>query len=163
MGPHRVDVKQAISMIVAAWSDVTQTTIKNCWRHTGIMHTPPTILPSSDLSDSVTSCDDPEDDLPLSELRQLMRELSPESELSAADYIDIDQNEQWAAPIDLDEIIASVTDSPEDQEEEEDPISEPPVTDREGLQSLQTFLKHFMSNMSSSVQDASTLTNLLTY
>ena len=71
--------------------------------------------------------------------------------------------ENWEDYCFLSSLYKYRTISDENQEEEEDPISEPPVTDREGLQSLQTFLKHFMSNMSSSAQDASTLTNLLTY
>ena len=61
--PHHVDVKQALSMIVSAWSDVTPTTIQNCWRHTGIMYTPPRIVTSFDSieSEPVAVSDDHED------------------------------------------------------------------------------------------------------
>jgi len=57
------------------------------------VYTPPTILSEDDLP--LRELYDPEDDLSLTELHQLMQELDPDSDLTAEDYIDIDRDAQW--------------------------------------------------------------------
>lgn len=173
-GPYRVDVKQAILMIVSAWHDVTSTTIQNCWRNAGIMYLPPTTSSedagcdpdSDDAADDIPLADipseDPEMDLPLSELRDLMRQLDPESNQSADDYIHMDDSESTEPTPDIDEIIASVTNCPVD-DVEDDPVGPPPPTRREAVNHLQEFLRYFTSTMSDSHCDATLLDSLLAH
>lgn len=78
-----VTVRQALDFLKDAWLDVTNTTITNCWRHYGIQVDDPDIDTSNN-----------DDDLPLSELRQLLSSLSPaiDNIMTAEDYVQVDTN-----------------------------------------------------------------------
>ena len=73
-----------------AWKLVKPTTIQNCWRHTGILHKPPTITSEDDLP--LSSLTHPGDDLPLSKLRTLIQQISPDADITPEDYINMDSD-----------------------------------------------------------------------
>ena len=73
-----VDLRQALHMVKTAWDSVSSTTIANCFRHVRILPAEPTP-------------EDPKDNMPLSELRSLMRQMPAQDEgLSPEAYVSID-------------------------------------------------------------------------
>lgn len=82
-------------MVKAAWDLITPSTINNCFKHVKVLPETPE--------------DDPDDDVPLSELRELMRQL-PESEgnLAPEEYVRIDEEEETGHRLTDDDIICLV-------------------------------------------------------
>ncbi|GBB94841.1 hypothetical protein RclHR1_24210002 [Rhizophagus clarus] len=71
---NKLNIKVVINYITDAWSNITQTTIQNCWIKTGI-------LPSGNIKD-VDDVNNNGDDinLDLSELERLLDELPEDSD-----------------------------------------------------------------------------------
>ena len=170
-GPHRVTVLQAMQWIIQAWKLVKPSTIQNCWRHTGILHKPPTTQPSPesgscDEDDDVplSSMTDPLDDLPLSELRNLIQKISPDDDLATEQYVNIDNDVPTEADMDLDD-IESVTHS--DETEDNEPADDetepeiPPLSDKDAQSLLQNYLQYWMTNMKNTPSDQEMLNSLL--
>ena len=171
-GPHKVTVLQAMQWIIQAWKLVKPSTIRNCWRHTGILHKPPTTQSSPDSGSSdedddvpLSTMTDPLDDLPLSELRNLIQKISPDDDLATEQYVNIDNDVPTEADMDLDDIIESVTDSVEtednEQAEDETEAEIPPLSDKDAQSLLQNYLQYWMTNMKNTPSDQEMLNSLL--
>ena len=116
--PLKIDVRTALEMIKTSWSDVTPTTITNCWKHTGI------VQPS--IPESAHKPTDPDEDLSLMNL--LGRDVSllasridmiPSHKMSAQELIEIDSNIEVAPPLSEGESLELVADNDADSETSE--------------------------------------------
>uniref|UniRef100_H3BBU1 HTH CENPB-type domain-containing protein n=1 Tax=Latimeria chalumnae TaxID=7897 RepID=H3BBU1_LATCH len=142
------DLCQALQMIRLAWRNVTATTVKNCWHHTGI-------LPCDNaVTATATDTDEhDEDDLTLAEIQQLIRQLDPAAGPSAAaEYVSIDREAETMQELDDDTIVDMVSTSREEScDGAEDDVdgqdkSEPepaPVTAREACAALATAIRFY--------------------
>ena len=109
-------MKQAIYFIHDAWKDVKQTTIANCWKHSGI-------LPSTD-KDSETNVESPVTSQAEEKLRILMTSLEIPDPVTLDEYINIDSHEPTEELLTDSTIISLVTGTTTtdtDSEEEVEP------------------------------------------
>ena len=105
--PQTIDLRQALHMVKTAWDAVSEATIVNCFRHVRIMPTGPALEES-------------EDDMPLSELRSLMRQLPTQDEsLSPEAYVGIDDQDETGDQLTEDDSVTLV-DSQDDAEDDDD-------------------------------------------
>ncbi|KAG0442862.1 hypothetical protein HPB47_015542 [Ixodes persulcatus] len=82
--PLAVTLRRVLQMVGHAWSCVSPRKIRTCWRHMGIL---------SELAaqhDDGGGVGDPEDDVPLIELQQLIGRLDDRGDVSAADFVAVD-------------------------------------------------------------------------
>ncbi|XP_064413043.1 tigger transposable element-derived protein 6-like [Latimeria chalumnae] len=139
-----VDLCQALQMIQLAWCNVTATTVKNCWHHTGI-------LPCDNTTTATDEHD--EDDMTLAEIQQLIRRLDPAAGPNAvAEYVSIDREVETMQELDDDTIVDIVSTSREEScDGAEDDVdgqdkSEPeptPVTAREACAALASAIRFY--------------------
>ncbi|XP_064424711.1 tigger transposable element-derived protein 6-like [Latimeria chalumnae] len=131
-----VDLCQALKMIWLAWRNVTASTVKNCWHHTGIL--------PCDNAVTTTDTDDEEDDMTLAEIQQLIRRLDPAAgPNAAAEYVSIDREVETMQELDDDTIVDIVStsreescDGAEDDVDGQDKSEPAPVTSREACTAL---------------------------
>ena len=135
--PMAINVRFALRFISQAWGFVKPQTIVNCWRHVQIMPTT-TALP-----------DEAEDDLPLTQLTELLSKLPVDLPIMSADaYVDIDKVTETGEALSDSEIIHMVrpeSDPPQpESEEDEAPISPRKITASMAISSINdtiTFLE----------------------
>ncbi|XP_064413042.1 tigger transposable element-derived protein 6-like [Latimeria chalumnae] len=139
-----VDLCQALQMIRLAWCNVTATTVKNCWHHTGI-------LPCDNTTTATDEHD--EDDMTLAEIQQLIRRLDSAAGPNAvAEYVSIDREVETMQELDDDTIVDIVSTSREEScDGAEDDVDgqdkselEPtPVTAREACAALASAIRFY--------------------
>ncbi|XP_006004349.1 jerky protein homolog-like isoform X1 [Latimeria chalumnae] len=136
-----VDLCQALKMIRLAWRNVTASTVKNCWHHTGI-------LP---CDNAVTATDNDEDDMTLAEIQQLIHRLDPAAgPNAAAEYVSIDREVETMQELDDDTIVDIVSTSreescngAEDDVDGQDKSEPAPVTSREACTALASAIRFY--------------------
>ena len=130
---NKLNVKEAINYIAEAWDNVTQETIQNCWKKTGI-------LPSYD-DDDIDETN--EQDLELDELDDLDIDYLPEAD-SLQEYFQIlDQEIPAEEHLTEDQIINLVQDEEDENESDTDTDEEiPPVSTKNSLDALKTFINY---------------------
>uniref|UniRef100_H2ZZL1 DDE-1 domain-containing protein n=1 Tax=Latimeria chalumnae TaxID=7897 RepID=H2ZZL1_LATCH len=134
-----VDLCQALKMIRLAWRNVTASTVKNCWHHTGIL-----------LCDN-TATDNDEDDMTLAKIQQLIRRLDPAAGPNiAAEYVLIDREVETTQELDDDTIVDIVSTSreescngAEDDVDGQDKSEPAPVTSREACTALASAIRFY--------------------
>uniref|UniRef100_H3ASV9 HTH CENPB-type domain-containing protein n=1 Tax=Latimeria chalumnae TaxID=7897 RepID=H3ASV9_LATCH len=143
-----VDLCQALQMIRLAWRNVTATTVKNCWHHTGI-------LPCDNAVTATTTDEHDEDDMTLAEIQQLIHQLDPVAGPNAAtEYVSIDREVETMQELDDDTIVDIVSTSREescdgaendvDGQDKSEPEPEPaPVTAREACAALASAIRFY--------------------
>lgn len=138
--PQTVDLRWSLLAIARSWDKVTCETVRNCWRHTGI-------LPQAVEHDDA----DPFDAIPLAELRSLLAKGSfPSSDFAAQAYVDVDSTEDVAEVLSDDDILELVSprdetneDAAPDEGSEEDLFEPPPVNAKEAAEALRVALRFF--------------------
>ena len=91
-----VDIKEAIKFTHESWDSVTQTTIQNCWRHTGIV--------SSEIISTQSDCNN-------SSLEDILKSIPGCCYQSATEYINCDVHLETGEIINEDDIIEILEDS----------------------------------------------------
>ena len=133
-----VNILDAITYCAEAWSAVTETTIKNCWRKTGIL--PPDVETSTvdelNVDDII--------ELEMNNLQSSIDSLGWENSILAEQYMNVDE-EIEGRNINDDEIVSMINRSPLEEDEIEKPIIHPTVSVKSALESLQV-LSDFLSN-----------------
>jgi hypothetical protein len=131
-------VYQALEMLQQAWSNVSSSTIQNCFKHAGFH-----------ISDcpSEENDDDPDDDIPLAMLATMGL-----SQSLIRDFIFVDNQRQTTTDVSDESIIANVQsrrnnhvpdeDDDEDEEEEEEEESPEPTTS-ELIRAVNMLSRHF--------------------
>jgi len=126
-------MKEAIDYIAEAWENVTQTTIQNCWKKTGI-------LTSSDDDDVDIDMEDFESDEDEFDLDYLLEDDSLqdyfktfEQEIPTEEFLTEDQ------------IINLIQNEEEENESDEDTSDEeiPSVSAKNGVNALKIFINYF--------------------
>ena len=104
----KISVLDAMTMVAKAWEAVTEATIVNCFRHSGIS--------SDSQTKAINDSDDPFAELAksLSELREFGEDFVPES-IRAEDFLDMDNDvsNTSSAMITYDELLAAISDQKE--------------------------------------------------
>ena len=72
-----LDLKQALYLVRGSWDVVTQDTIQNCFRHTGIL---PHSVPGPSQQRAA-------DDEPLEDLQWMITRVNPDDPLDVRDYV----------------------------------------------------------------------------
>lgn len=107
-----INLKEAIRYIAMAWKTITPSTIKNCWRHTGILQLPE------------KNCDHEEDDSIWTLSTLLKRnEIACDGSMSAESFLDVDATVDIGEQTTQDDIIALVSNTEmatEDSDDDED-------------------------------------------
>ncbi|XP_060557064.1 tigger transposable element-derived protein 4-like [Ruditapes philippinarum] len=105
-----ISVLDALRMMRHAWSQVTSTTIKNCYRHAGFTSTQTT---------DVESEDDADDDIPLNQLASILG-----TRVSMDDYVNIDDELQATEAISDNDILSELLEarSVDDDSDNDDTI-----------------------------------------
>ena len=104
-----VELPQAPSMVRQAWRCVTHQTVCNCWPHTQIL---PVDAEPTDCSTSPPEAHDNADDIPLAELQRHLHSFQPNDDISSANNIKIDAQEETSPSLDDDSIVEIVKNEP---------------------------------------------------
>lgn len=91
-----VTPRRALQMVKHAWSRVSAQAIHKCWVHSGLL-----VDFAHYGSEPGSTVDDPENDIPLVELQQLIGRLNDCGDVSAADYVTVDDKLETCAHWDL--------------------------------------------------------------
>lgn len=138
---NKLNVKESIDLIAESWSNVTETTIQNCWKKTGIL---PSINENIDEND-MDDMDDMDQESDFEEEIEYIFQNLPEA-TKVNDYL-----QQLDSPIPTEEILTdeqivnlvqleeNEDDNDSDKSDEEIPI----VSAQQAVNSLQTFIKYF--------------------
>lgn len=134
-----IDILDAITFVSEAWKIVKSSTIKNCWKKTGI-------LPDSEENDSDLDQDtiiDDDIDKITSEIQDIINELNLDDPITAERYIHID-DEIPIEPLSEDDIIAAIISSFEkdDNIEEDDKLEIDVISNKEALNSLEKIIQY---------------------
>ena len=115
---ERINLKQAIYHTHDAWKDVKQSTIANCYRHTGI-------LPQNNDETDVTSDVTPEP--VLHELRILLTDFAVDNTgtMSVEEYIDVDEQVATEELLTDKDIVSMVRPNTRDSDDSSDEEPEP--------------------------------------
>ncbi|GES96197.1 tigger transposable element-derived protein 6-like [Rhizophagus clarus] len=138
---NKLNIKEAINYIADAWSNVTQTTIQNCWIKTGI-------LPSGNIKDIDINNNSDDINSDLSELESLFDEL-PEDSDNLLEYFQMLDKEISTEEILTDEQIINFIKHDEsekdkdddDDDDDDDVISLVPA--KKTVDSLKIFIDYF--------------------
>ena len=150
--PADINLKEAIRYIAMAWKTITPSTIKNCWRHTGILQFP-------------EENNDHEEDDSFQTLSVLLRrnEITRNDSMSADSFLDVDATVDTGEQPSEEDIIALVsnTDSTEESEDEEDgePSAESVPTVQQAREAARILQRYFDST--SDVESSWTTSKLL--
>ncbi|GBC32944.2 CENP-B homolog protein 2-like [Rhizophagus irregularis DAOM 181602=DAOM 197198] len=135
--PTPINIHDSIDFSVNAWNSVSQQTINNCWKHTGI-------LPINEM-DEIDEIEDQalHDEM---ELQDLINELPFDNLMDADEFLHIDNCLKSNKGLTDDEIVSMIK-SNNNNEPEMDPDEEPPVVIPETkalgyLDDLVLFFKH---------------------
>ncbi|GBC15082.2 CENP-B homolog protein 2-like [Rhizophagus irregularis DAOM 181602=DAOM 197198] len=135
--PTTINIHDSIDFSVNAWNSVSQQTIINCWKHTGI-------LPINEM-DEIDEIEDQalHDEM---ELQDLINELPFDNLMDADEFLHIDDCLKSNEGLTDDEIVSMIK-SNNNNESEMDPDEEPPVVIPETkalgyLDDLVLFFKH---------------------
>ncbi|XP_041374215.1 uncharacterized protein LOC121387256 [Gigantopelta aegis] len=138
-----LNLRQALRFVKQAWGEVTCVTIRNCYRHVNI-------LPSSETE----AQDDEDDDMPLSELLELLNaynESGADNDQSSAStaeqYVDVDSQEETGQSLSNDDILDIVCDSkdadnPSDDDDNE-PAPVPAPSAKEAKTNIESLVRYF--------------------
>ena len=132
---NKLNIKEAIDYIAEAWDNVSQKTIQNCWKKTGI-------LPSYDDDDNID--DDNERDFKLNELNEFDFDYLPEDD-NLQEYFQIfDQEIPTEEQLTDDQIINLVQDNEDEDESDTDTDEEIlPISVKKSIDGLRTFVNYF--------------------
>ncbi|KAH9086319.1 hypothetical protein LEN26_020242 [Aphanomyces euteiches] len=121
----KLDVLSAVHMVVRAWSEVTPSTIRHCWAHTGIVPAPTVCILRQD--------DEPTKPLDLTSLASLMQKLSLSDSMDAEEYLTCDDNmDEWGPEAE----ISVSTDECHEDDDDIDESENTPMTHREALNAV---------------------------
>jgi len=139
-----VILREAIKFVSFAWTDVTLSTIINCWQHTGLIDRP---------SDTPAEVDDPEDDVSLAEnIRRVATSTGIHSNdvMPFTDFCFVDADIAPCETLSDEEILTIVRGDKDgdmpvtcDDDDDEEPPPIPSVS--EARQALLTFTRYFDS------------------
>lgn len=126
-----------INYIHKSWADVTDKTIKNCFRHAGFVESPSS---SEDVND------DEDDYVPLSELLRQLKERNKDV-MDEETYLGIDQNLVTSPELTVSEIANEIRERhvPASEESESEDEVEVPPSKNEALQCIEVLRKYFSS------------------
>ncbi|XP_064464099.1 tigger transposable element-derived protein 6-like [Ornithodoros turicata] len=154
-----VGVRWCIRTFSRVWASVSESTTRNCWRHTGIL---PSAACDDDGNDDGSFSDD---DLPLAELERQMRILDPSLPDSAAEEcISYTDGDDICEPLN-DDTLARLsgtvnTDSEHSDNEEHQPGGGEPVTAGSAWNHIESAIRYFEDRVDeSSVRLLSSLLN----
>lgn len=135
-----INILDAITFVSEAWKTVKSSTIKNCWRKTGIL---PNLEERDSDQDQDFIIEDEMNEITL-ELQGIIDELMLQDPITAEEFIHIDDEVQIELLTD-EEIVAAVISNPEnDNLPEENEESEMNViTNKEALNSLEQVIRYF--------------------
>jgi hypothetical protein len=104
-----INLRECLGFVSAAWDQLKESTIANCWKHVKI-------LPEEDTPDDVNL---ELEQKVFSEIEELVKKLQPEHEISVNEYIDLERklNVPTCQELNDDEIINMIIDDDEDEEE----------------------------------------------
>lgn len=92
-GVKNLDVLSCIAFVLDAWNEVTDIAIRNCWAYTGIVNAP--------RMASFKQQNGPHREFQVSELDDLIQQLSLDDPLTAASYISVDEDVETEGPAEL--------------------------------------------------------------
>ncbi len=152
--PLTITVRQALLFIKEAWEEVTQSTIANCWRHTGILPGTTASASSSTASSTTASSTTASSSaMPAEDVQQLTQLISnlPDAvsaDMSAEEFINIDADldtQQLLTDNEILELVTSEGPDAEDPEDPDDPEPEPvpPMTRKQARGGLLDALQFF--------------------
>ncbi|GBC53773.2 tigger transposable element-derived protein 6-like [Rhizophagus irregularis DAOM 181602=DAOM 197198] len=133
---NKLNVKEAIDQIAKSWNNVTEITIQNCWKKTGIL---PSNINEDDM-DNITNDVDQESDFE-EEIEYLLNLLEIDD---ICDYLQEFDSSIPTEDILTDEQIINLVHF-EENEDDSDTSDEkiPIVLTQQAVNSLQTFIKYF--------------------
>ncbi|CAB4392444.1 unnamed protein product [Rhizophagus irregularis] len=133
---NKLNVKEAIDQIAESWNNVTEITIQNCWKKTGIL---PSNINEDDM-DNGTNDVDQESDFE-EEIEYLLN--LPEID-DICDYLQEFDSSIPTEDILTDEQIINLVHSEENEDDSDTSDEEIPiVSTQQAVNSLQTFIKYF--------------------
>ncbi|CAG8636556.1 9020_t:CDS:2 [Paraglomus brasilianum] len=107
----KINVKQAIEYIALAWENISADTIKNCWRHTGVL---PPVCDDTNMMDIAGSEMNQEN-----EIEMLVDSLPDENRTIMQNYIqELDAPITAEEPLSLEQIVSMVIMEDEDDSDE---------------------------------------------
>ena len=129
---NKLNVKEAIDFIAEAWDNVTQTTIRNCWKKTGI-------LPSSDLIvDDINM-----EDFELDELDEIDIDFLPEAD-NLRNYLEIlDEDIPTEEHLTDEQILNLLQDEEYESENESEDEEVLIVSEKEEIEACKTLINYF--------------------
>ncbi|GBB94569.1 hypothetical protein RclHR1_23820002 [Rhizophagus clarus] len=134
---NKLNIKEAIDYIANAWSNVTQTTIQNCWIKTGI-------LPSGNIEDVDVNNNSDNINSDLSELESLLDDTEDSDNL--LEYFQMLDKEISTEEILTDEQIIKYDESEKDKDDDDDDDDDdviPLVPAKNAVDSLKIFIDYF--------------------
>ena len=137
-----IDILDAITFVSEAWRIVKLSTIKNCWKKTGIL---PDFEENNESDDNSDQQDQDTDDIGkiTLELQDMIDKLNLQDPITADRFIHID-DEIPIEPLSDEEIIDAVISNPkEDNIEEDDGLEINIITNKKALNSLEKVVQYF--------------------
>jgi hypothetical protein len=137
--PVEIDIKKCIKYVAHAWNNVTESTIKNCWRKTGILpKTNDNTADEINLDDTTVEMNMDEiivdNTNELNEVQALIDKLNLGNSLNADEFIDYDNTVITTEIRTNDEILAAVLPNNENEiEDDSNPL--PIITHNEAIES----------------------------
>lgn len=131
---NKLNIKEAIDYIAEAWENVSQITIQNCWRKTGI-------LPSSDYIIDDIGMEDFDD---LDDLDEINIDHLPEAD-DLQEYFQLFDHDILTEEYLDDNQIIDLVQTEENEIESNSDISDDEfvITEKEGIEALKTFINYF--------------------
>jgi hypothetical protein len=154
-----LNINDAINFSNDAWNSVTQQTINNCWKHTGI-------LPQNNEMDEIDEIEDYNNDQAFNdemELQNLINQLPFCDLMDVEEFLHIDDCLKSNEGLTDDEIVSLIV-KPNNNEPEEDPNDKPVViiSKKEALNNLDNLVVFFenLSDISINPSELSVLQKL---
>ena len=155
--PPAISLKQAIRFIKLAWDDVTERTIVNCWKHTGLIERENDEVVDRNINVFTRNSDN----MLMSRVYEDL-DIDPDMRLTISEFVEIDRNAEIAEDVTDDMILSaiqpqtsdtdSVTSVDEDSDSEE---VQPPC--KTVIDCLSTAIKFFEMESSTTEADISKL------
>jgi hypothetical protein len=138
----KLKISDSISFCADAWEAVTNRTIYNCWKKTGILPSFAASPFDNDNENSDNDDDENGDDDEIDEVQKLLDQYNNFTSgelISAKEFILIDDDDNYGEEEITDEEIIKIV-KPNEEEIEDDLISQPKISTSEVLESLDKVL-----------------------
>jgi hypothetical protein len=130
-----LNIYDAINFSKNAWNSVSQQTISNCWKHTGI-------LPQNEMDDEIEDSDQ-EEFFNEMEMQELIYKLPFNDFMSAEDFLHVDDSLKNNGGLTDDEIVAMVKSNDSESTTDQNERSLELISKKEALNHLNNLVLFF--------------------